>query len=337
MRKHNSNTRASVMKKTFSVFFAFLSIFMLLPLQPSVVAEAASVDDNYTVIMSVSGTSKALTKNKLYYSPNKTYACVFQSDGNLVVYRHRPWLWGDQVTRENAIWKSDTNGIALNGNCYLQKDGNLVVYAANGAPKFSTYRSYQNIKGAQLRLDNCGVLSVYYKPKGLFSDWTISWQSTYSPKPEDGFPKLNIREGVLLKTEPDASLLVGKWVRSSYPQSEYSSMTIDFAEDGTLQVTTYDLHGVPWASKNGQFIGGERHCYIETPSFVSYSGMFTDHRATLSYDIIKNSELGYYIDDTCPASCFIYINDEGTDLYLDSTIGPSPLNHFTRYVSSYLD
>ena len=330
MKKNKSRT--PVLKKMFCVFFSVLSLFILLPTQPGVVAEAYNAD--YTVIMSVSGTSKALTKNKLYYSPNKTYACVFQSDGNLVVYRHRPWEWGAQVTRDNAIWKSGTNGIAQNGNCYLQKDGNLVVYAANGAPKFSTYHSYSNAKKVELRLDNNGVLRVYYKTS-TFGIWDLSWQSTGSPIAEYAVvPANGIRKGVKIKEEPDASLLVGKWVRSSYPQSENSSLTIDFAEDGRLQVTTYDLHCVPWASgKDGTFIGGERFCYIETSSFKDYSGVFTEHRATLSYDFTKNSEDATLIDED---SFYIYINDEGTDLYLNSMIGPSPLNHFTRYESSYL-
>lgn len=329
MKKHKSSTRNTAMKKMFSVFFAFLSVFMLLPLQPSVVAEAASVDDNYTVIMSVSGTSKALTKNKLYYSPNKTYACVFQSDGNLVVYRHRPWLWGDQVTRENAIWKSDTNGIALNGNCYLQKDGNLVVYASNGAPKFSTYHSYQNIKGAQLRLDNCGVLSVYYKPKGLFSDWTISWQSTYSPKLkdiEDGYPKKSIREGVLLKEEPKASLFVGQWIKHTHPQSENTSITIDFCENGKLKVTCQDLHLMAWGwDKNRTTV----YCYIEPESFVENCSnrFWSDHRVFLHFDPIENSGFQGEIEGGDTIGNELYIDNEGEDLYLGNAFG----EHFTRY------
>jgi len=57
-------------------------------------------------------------KDKRYLSEDKRYALIFQSDGNLVVYK---------IAGMKAIWNSHTNGRAVK-SCVFQGDGNLVMY-----------------------------------------------------------------------------------------------------------------------------------------------------------------------------------------------------------------
>lgn len=57
-------------------------------------------------------------KDKRYFSEDKRYALIFQSDGNLVVYK---------IAGMKAIWNSHTNGRAVK-SCVFQGDGNLVMY-----------------------------------------------------------------------------------------------------------------------------------------------------------------------------------------------------------------
>jgi hypothetical protein len=57
-------------------------------------------------------------KDKRYFSEDNRYALIFQSDGNLVVYK---------IAGMKAIWNSHTNGRAVK-SCIFQADGNLVLY-----------------------------------------------------------------------------------------------------------------------------------------------------------------------------------------------------------------
>lgn len=60
-------------------------------------------------------------------SCNGLYSIIFQSDGNLVVYK----------ANVGALWASGTYG-NLGAKAYLQSDGNLVIYRADGAALFQT-------------------------------------------------------------------------------------------------------------------------------------------------------------------------------------------------------
>lgn len=72
--------------------------------------------------------NQQMVQNQAYYSPNGRYYVVFQSDGNLVVYRA-----GSPVP-QNAIWASGTNGIT-GGIAILQGDGNFVIYKNSMTPQ----------------------------------------------------------------------------------------------------------------------------------------------------------------------------------------------------------
>jgi len=72
-------------------------------------------------------------KDKRYYSEDNRYALLFQSDGNLVVYK----MAGTQISK--AIWSSGTNGIAVK-SCVFQADGNLVLYNYSNKPVWSAFK-----------------------------------------------------------------------------------------------------------------------------------------------------------------------------------------------------
>jgi hypothetical protein len=57
-------------------------------------------------------------------SGNGQYRLIYQTDGNLVLYR---------TSNGAALWASNTWGTAP-GACLMQHDGNLVIYNANGIP-----------------------------------------------------------------------------------------------------------------------------------------------------------------------------------------------------------
>jgi hypothetical protein len=76
---------------------------------------------------------------------NGSYRLVFQSDGNLVLYR------GTQPR-----WASDTSNSGR--TLLMQHDGNLVIYNANGGPIWSSETSNNN--NAYLELDDTGRLYI---------------------------------------------------------------------------------------------------------------------------------------------------------------------------------
>ncbi len=93
------------------------------------------------------------------YSSNNAYRLLYQSDGNLVVYRN-----ADNV----PMWHTNTWGTSP-GQAVMQGDGNFVVYTSGGNYVFHTH-TYGN-PGAFLELGNDGKLRVY-SAGGL-----VLWQS----------------------------------------------------------------------------------------------------------------------------------------------------------------
>ena len=80
-------------------------------------------------------------------SPNHAYKLLYQTDGNLVLYR------GDGL----ALWASNTAG-QTPGQVIMQADGNLVIYGPSGV-QFAT-DTYGN-PNAVLILQNDGNLVIY--------------------------------------------------------------------------------------------------------------------------------------------------------------------------------
>jgi hypothetical protein len=80
-------------------------------------------------------------------SPDAVFRLVYQSDGNLVLYREGG----------TALWSSNTAGRPA-GTTAMQGDGNLVVYDPEGAPLFNT--GTHGNPGAHLDIDTEGTLTI---------------------------------------------------------------------------------------------------------------------------------------------------------------------------------
>jgi hypothetical protein len=86
-------------------------------------------------------------------SANREYTLVFQSDGNLVLYRDSDRL---------PLWASATDGHG-GAVCTMQTDGNLVVYAPGPHPIWATNTS--QYPGSHLVVQDDGNV-VIYRPDG---------------------------------------------------------------------------------------------------------------------------------------------------------------------------
>jgi len=73
-----------------------------------------------------------LTVNQPYVSG--LYTLIFQSDGNLVVYR------GTNYISQNQVWSTKTNGKGAQ-YAVLQNDGNFVIYKNLGDPNSALWTS----------------------------------------------------------------------------------------------------------------------------------------------------------------------------------------------------
>ena len=111
-----------------------------------------------------------LTTGKMYYSPNKQYCVVFQSDGNLVVYKCNP----STKATISAVWNTGTYGNP-NSTCVMQKDGNLVIYNSANTPIWNTRTSGKN--GAYLTIMDDGELNIYSRNYRCFS-WTNGYHGS---------------------------------------------------------------------------------------------------------------------------------------------------------------
>ena len=101
---------------------------------------------------------EVLNPDQSIVSANSRYRFVYQSDGNLVLYR----------AGGTALWASGTNGQPV-GVCIMQGDGNLVIYARGGQPIWSS-DTWQH-PGSRLVVQDDGNV-VIYRPDG-----TAVWAS----------------------------------------------------------------------------------------------------------------------------------------------------------------
>ena len=74
---------------------------------------------------------QTLHVNERIISNNRLYTFIYQTDGNLVLYKH----YSDGSSQ--ALWASGTNG-RIGQVCIMQGDGNLVIYDRNGSAIWST-------------------------------------------------------------------------------------------------------------------------------------------------------------------------------------------------------
>jgi hypothetical protein len=101
-----------------------------------------------------------LTPGQSIVSANGCFRFIYQTDGNLVLYRTN----GNQ-----AVWASNTVGSAR--NAIMQTDGNLVVYNANGSAVWASNTAGNS--GGWLIVQNDGNV-VIYRPNGGPAIWATN-------------------------------------------------------------------------------------------------------------------------------------------------------------------
>lgn len=97
-----------------------------------------------------------LGPNQSIRSAGGRYLCVFQGDGNLVLYKTYP------SGKQTPLWASNTNG-RLADVCIMQGDGNLVIYDPDGHAIWSS--NTWGKPGSHLIAQDDGNL-VLYRPNG---------------------------------------------------------------------------------------------------------------------------------------------------------------------------
>lgn len=111
-----------------------------------------------TAPSSLSG-GQALLPGQFLISPNYGYQFIYQTDGNLVLYR------GDGA----VLWNAGTFGTSP-GRAEMQTDGNFVIYDANNNVQFSA-GTFGN-PGSTLVLQADGNLVIYNAGNPIFSTGT---------------------------------------------------------------------------------------------------------------------------------------------------------------------
>jgi hypothetical protein len=100
--------------------------------------------------------NESLLPDESLASLNGQYKLIYQTDGNLVLYR----------TSDNyPLWSSGTAGRPA-GRCAMQADGNLVIYTPDNVPIWNTGTWEAKYNGSHLELSDSGdllVLSPGYK------------------------------------------------------------------------------------------------------------------------------------------------------------------------------
>src|SRR4051812_28149328 len=99
---------------------------------------------------------EALGPDQFVTSATGRYTFVYQSDGNLVLYKN----YRRQGRR--ALWASGTAGTSV-GVCVMQGDGNLVVYDGNHQAVWSSDTWHD--PGSRLVVQDDGNV-VIYRPDG---------------------------------------------------------------------------------------------------------------------------------------------------------------------------
>jgi hypothetical protein len=99
---------------------------------------------------------EVLAINQPIASSDGRYTFIYQTDGNLVLYRD----WARPTVE--ALWSSATIG-KLGGLCVMQSDGNLVVYDPGKHPLWAS--DTQGNPGSRLLVQGDGNV-VIYRPDG---------------------------------------------------------------------------------------------------------------------------------------------------------------------------
>ena len=116
-----------------------------------------------TVILHATGTCQSrgntlqardngyLVPNQTLESPNRLYYLIYQSDGNLIIYKK-----GIKQVNPTVIWSSKTAGKGA-WRATMQSDGNFVI---KSDPRKILFQTYTSGSGNVLMLDNDGQLYI---------------------------------------------------------------------------------------------------------------------------------------------------------------------------------
>jgi hypothetical protein len=112
--------------------------------------------------------NQVLAPNQSITSLNGRYYLIYQTDGNLVLYKRYP------NGSQKALWASGTNGKGGN-RCIMQGDGNLVIY--NPANKALWSSNTFHDAGARLVMQDDGN-AVIYRTNNSAAWATNTWMQT---------------------------------------------------------------------------------------------------------------------------------------------------------------
>lgn len=104
--------------------------------------------------------NQSLSPNQSLTSASGRYTFIYQTDGNLVLYKNYPYQ------PQKALWASNTGGKPA-GTCIMQTDGNLVVYDPSSHALWASGTWHD--AGSHLVVQDDGNV-VIYRPNG-----TAAW------------------------------------------------------------------------------------------------------------------------------------------------------------------
>jgi len=121
-----------------------------------------------------------LVKNHHYFSPNGKFSLCYQTDGNLVVYKHL------RLKNIVPLWNS---GRYFSGRCIFQKDGNLVIYYDNGKAVWNAMDKWKKAGPGrevfihtafrhELRVQDDGNVVIYLTKNGVETNDAIYHTNT---------------------------------------------------------------------------------------------------------------------------------------------------------------
>lgn len=194
-----------------------------------------------------------LSPGQQIWSPDGRYRLIFQTDGNLVIYR----------SDGQPVWWTGTHGISP-GAAVMQSDGNFVVYNAANEPRWHTH-TYGN-PGAYLSLQNNGAFVINTANGGrLWGSPVPPWEvappgggTTPTPSPDTLTSGARLYPGQAVQSrdgrfaltyQTDGNLVlygpggVARWSTQAFSSPGYAEMQVD----GNFVV--YASNGTPiWAS-----------------------------------------------------------------------------------------
>ena len=187
----------------------------------SILAEASEMYKPTTcaLVKNSSEKDRILFQGNKYFSPNKKYYVIFESNGHLVVY--------DQNNNKKWSTVSEDN---YNATCTLKQNGDLVISKSDNSIVWSS--KTEDNKNASLYISDEGELFIY-------SDETEA--CTFSSKNNLGYR--TYYSAITDFSTTDTVLNQG--VKFLSPNKEY---TVEFQKDGDLAVYYTEGLGVLWKS-----------------------------------------------------------------------------------------